>query len=77
MVICDMSIVPVKSRLLIFLQESNMSLICVALVGDMLQTSSVKLDLKEPYYRMSQPQSYSAAQDQNPSQLLQSVLQIS
>ncbi|KAE8076758.1 hypothetical protein FH972_015385 [Carpinus fangiana] len=29
-----------------------------------LQTSSCKLDLKEPYYRMSQPQAYPLAQDQ-------------
>ncbi|CAK9138996.1 unnamed protein product [Ilex paraguariensis] len=38
--------------------------------GGILQTSSGKLDLKEPYYRMSQPQAYSA-QDQQPNQLLQ------
>ncbi|CAL5343210.1 unnamed protein product [Camellia sinensis] len=29
-----------------------------------VQTSSGKFDLKEPYYRMSQPQAYSIAQDQ-------------
>lgn len=40
--------------------------------GGILQTSSCKLDLKEPYYRMSQPQAYSVAQDQQPHQLLQS-----
>ncbi|KAL8239034.1 hypothetical protein R6Q59_015601 [Mikania micrantha] len=40
--------------------------------GGILQTSSCKLDLKEPYYRMSQPQAYSVAQDQQPNQLLQS-----
>lgn len=40
--------------------------------GRILQTSSTKLDLKEPYYRMSQPQSYTVAQDQQPHQLLQS-----
>ncbi|KAM7488169.1 hypothetical protein LguiB_025653 [Lonicera macranthoides] len=39
--------------------------------GGILQTSSCKLDLKEPYYRMSQPQAYSVAQDQQPHQLLQ------
>ncbi|KAJ0716013.1 putative methyltransferase [Helianthus annuus] len=36
--------------------------------GGILQTSSCKLDLKEPYYRMSQPQAYPAAQDQQPDQ---------
>ncbi|EOY06511.1 hypothetical protein SCA6_015819 [Theobroma cacao] len=39
--------------------------------GGILQTSSCKLDLKEPYYRMSQPQPYTLAQDQQPHQLLQ------
>ncbi|KAA8548942.1 hypothetical protein F0562_000626 [Nyssa sinensis] len=39
--------------------------------GGILQTSSCKFDLKEPYYRMSQPQAYSMAQDQQPHQLLQ------
>lgn len=44
--------------------------------GGVLQTSSCKLDLKEPYYRMSQPQAYVWAQDQQPHQLLNSqVLQ--
>ena len=32
--------------------------------GGILQTSSCKLDLKEPYYRMSQQQSYPTTQDQ-------------
>ncbi|OIW14282.1 hypothetical protein TanjilG_21422 [Lupinus angustifolius] len=32
--------------------------------GGILQTSSCKLDLKEPYYRMSQPQAYPLTQDQ-------------
>ncbi|KAJ6355845.1 hypothetical protein OIU78_004053 [Salix suchowensis] len=36
--------------------------------GGILQTSSCKLDLKEPYYRMSQPQAYAMAQDQQPHQ---------
>ncbi|XP_071721090.1 probable histone-arginine methyltransferase 1.3 isoform X2 [Rutidosis leptorrhynchoides] len=41
--------------------------------GGILQTSSCRLDLKEPYYRMSQPQAYTAAQDQQqPNPLLQS-----
>lgn len=40
--------------------------------GGIIQTSSCKLDLKEPYYRMSQPQAYAWAQDQQPHQLLQS-----
>ncbi|KAF5186546.1 Histone-arginine methyltransferase carmer [Thalictrum thalictroides] len=40
--------------------------------GGIIQTSSCKLDLKEPYYRMSQPQPYAWAQDQQPQQLLQS-----
>ncbi|XP_057956907.1 probable histone-arginine methyltransferase 1.4 [Malania oleifera] len=39
--------------------------------GGVLQTSSCKLDLKEPYYRMSQPQAYTMAQDQQPHQLMQ------
>ncbi|XP_057772215.1 probable histone-arginine methyltransferase 1.3 [Salvia miltiorrhiza] len=39
--------------------------------GGILQTSSGKLDLKEPYYRMSQPQAYPMSQDQQPNQLLQ------
>ncbi|XP_024022623.1 probable histone-arginine methyltransferase 1.4 isoform X2 [Morus notabilis] len=39
--------------------------------GGILQTSSCKLDLKEPYYRMSQPQAYALAQDQQPNQLIQ------
>ncbi|KAG4990508.1 hypothetical protein JHK87_023965 [Glycine soja] len=39
--------------------------------GGILQTSSCKLDLKEPYYRMSQPQAYPLAQDQQPQPLLQ------
>ncbi|KAI8003188.1 putative histone-arginine methyltransferase 1.3 [Camellia lanceoleosa] len=32
--------------------------------GGIVHTSSGKFDLKEPYYRMSQPQAYSIAQDQ-------------
>ncbi|CAI0467440.1 unnamed protein product [Linum tenue] len=36
--------------------------------GGILQTSSCKLDLKEPYYRMSQP--YAMPQDQQPHQLV-------
>ncbi|KAI7726455.1 hypothetical protein M8C21_018345 [Ambrosia artemisiifolia] len=36
--------------------------------GGILQTSSCKFDLKEPYYRMSQPQAYPIAQDQQPNQ---------
>jgi histone-arginine methyltransferase CARM1 len=39
--------------------------------GGILQTSSCKLDLKEPYYRMSQPQAYPLAQDQQPQPLVQ------
>ncbi|PWA65434.1 LETM1-like protein [Artemisia annua] len=39
--------------------------------GGILQTSRCRLDLKEPYYRMSQPQAYSSSQDQQPNQLLQ------
>ncbi|KAI8566065.1 hypothetical protein RHMOL_Rhmol02G0010500 [Rhododendron molle] len=38
--------------------------------GGILQTSSCKLDLKEPYYRMSQPQPYSNTQDQSTHNLL-------
>ncbi|KAL5701228.1 type I protein arginine methyltransferase [Ranunculus cassubicifolius] len=37
--------------------------------GGILQTSSCKLDLKEPYYRMSQPQPYQWSQDQQPNLL--------
>ncbi|XP_073154470.1 probable histone-arginine methyltransferase 1.3 [Henckelia pumila] len=40
--------------------------------GGILQTSSGKLELKEPYYRMSQPQVYPMAQEQQSNQLLQS-----
>ncbi|XP_015076982.1 probable histone-arginine methyltransferase 1.3 [Solanum pennellii] len=50
-------------------QSYTIYLTLSATVGDMLQTSSGKLDLKEPYYRMSQPQVYSSAQE--PNQLLQ------
>ncbi|KAI4364438.1 hypothetical protein MLD38_020531 [Melastoma candidum] len=32
--------------------------------GEILQTSSGKFDLKEPYYRISQPQAYQAPEDQ-------------
>uniref|UniRef100_A0A0D6R4U0 type I protein arginine methyltransferase n=2 Tax=Araucaria cunninghamii TaxID=56994 RepID=A0A0D6R4U0_ARACU len=39
--------------------------------GGILQSSSSKLDLKEPYYRMSQPQAYAWAQDQSAQQLVQ------
>ncbi|CAA0834181.1 Probable histone-arginine methyltransferase 1.4 [Striga hermonthica] len=39
--------------------------------GGIIQTSSGKLDLKEPYYRMSQPQAYPMSQDQQSNQLLQ------
>ncbi|KAL8485005.1 hypothetical protein ACS0TY_027345 [Phlomoides rotata] len=44
--------------------------------GGILQTSSGKLDLKEPYYRMSQPQAYPMSQDQQPHQLLQTQVTI-
>lgn len=40
--------------------------------GGVLQVSSCKLDLKEPYYRMSQPQAYVWAQDQPTHQPLNS-----
>ncbi|GAB4843602.1 Probable histone-arginine methyltransferase 1.3 [Ancistrocladus abbreviatus] len=41
--------------------------------GGILQTTSGKLELKEPYYRMSQPQAqaYTLAQDQQPNPLMQ------
>ncbi|KNA07791.1 hypothetical protein SOVF_168700 [Spinacia oleracea] len=43
--------------------------------GGILQTSSGKMELKEPYYRMSQPQlqsqAYATSQDQQPQQLIQ------
>ena len=35
-----------------------------------IQTSSCKLDLKEPYYRMSQPQAYAIPQDQQSQALI-------
>ncbi|KAJ7980272.1 Protein arginine N-methyltransferase [Quillaja saponaria] len=38
--------------------------------GGIIQTSSCKLDLKEPYYRMSQPQAYTLAQDQQQQPLI-------
>lgn len=38
--------------------------------GGILQTSSCKLDLKEPYYRLSQPQPYVLQQDQQSNQQL-------
>ncbi|XP_068662276.1 probable histone-arginine methyltransferase CARM1 [Aristolochia californica] len=38
--------------------------------GGIIQSSTGKLDLKEPYYRMSQPQGYTWAQDQQPHQLM-------
>ncbi|CAN1324563.1 Probable histone-arginine methyltransferase 1.4 [Linum perenne] len=39
--------------------------------GGILQTSSCKLDLKEPYYRMSQPlAAYATPQDQQPPQFI-------
>ncbi|XP_076912906.1 putative histone-arginine methyltransferase 1.3 [Bidens hawaiensis] len=44
----------------------------VAEQGGILQTSGGRFDLKEPYYRMSQSQAYSASQDQQSNQLLQS-----
>lgn len=41
--------------------------------GGILQTSSCKLDLKEPYYRLSQPQPFVMQQDvQSQQQLMQS-----
>ncbi|XP_031497788.1 probable histone-arginine methyltransferase CARM1 isoform X2 [Nymphaea colorata] len=40
--------------------------------GGVIQMSSGKMDLKEPYYRMSQPQPYAWVQDQQPHQLMQS-----
>lgn len=43
--------------------------------GGVLQTSTGKMELKEPYYRMSQPQiqpqAFAATQDQQPQQLIQ------
>ncbi|KAK9139362.1 hypothetical protein Scep_009043 [Stephania cephalantha] len=38
--------------------------------GGIIQTSSGKLDLKEPYYRMSQPQAYGWSQEQQSHQQL-------
>ncbi|CAA6654277.1 unnamed protein product [Spirodela intermedia] len=43
---------------------------CLSGLGGILQTSSCKLDLKEPYYRMSQPQPYAWSQDQQSQQLV-------
>ena len=43
--------------------------------GGVLQTSTGKMELKEPYYRMSQPQvqtqAFAATQDQQSQQLMQ------
>ncbi|XP_038724152.1 probable histone-arginine methyltransferase 1.3 isoform X1 [Tripterygium wilfordii] len=39
--------------------------------GGVFQSSACKVDLKEPYYRMSQPQPYPLVQDQQPHQLIQ------
>ncbi|GAB4851283.1 Probable histone-arginine methyltransferase 1.3 [Ancistrocladus abbreviatus] len=46
--------------------------------GGILQTSSGTLELKEPYYRLSQPQAqaYTLAQDQQPHQLMQQTQDI-
>lgn len=44
--------------------------------GGILQTSSGKLDLKEPYYRLSQPQAYPLPQDQQSNQLLETQVLI-
>ncbi|KAL6657167.1 hypothetical protein ACP70R_004947 [Stipagrostis hirtigluma subsp. patula] len=41
--------------------------------GGILQTSTGKLELKEPYYRLSQPQPYVVSQDQQQQQQLQSL----
>ncbi|KAF8753625.1 hypothetical protein HU200_011594 [Digitaria exilis] len=41
--------------------------------GGILQTSTGKLELKEPYYRLSQPQSYMLSQDQQQQQQLPSL----
>lgn len=41
--------------------------------GGILQTSTGKLELKEPYYRLSQPQSYVMSQDQQQQQQLTSL----
>ncbi|CAL1413275.1 unnamed protein product [Linum trigynum] len=43
--------------------------------GGILQTSSCKLDLKEPYYRMSQPQAYAMPQEPQPQQFIPTQLQ--
>ena len=43
-----------------------------------VETSSCRLDLKEPYYTiMSQPQAYSSTEIQQPNQLLQPQVLIS
>ncbi len=42
--------------------------------GGILQTSSCKLNLKEPYHRLSQPQAYAMAQDQQPQQMIHAQL---
>lgn len=44
--------------------------------GGIIQSSSCKLDLKEPYYRMSQPQPYAMAQDQQPHQQIHSQVSL-
>ncbi|XP_019175230.1 PREDICTED: probable histone-arginine methyltransferase 1.3 isoform X3 [Ipomoea nil] len=52
-------------------QSYTIYLTLSAVVGEMLHTSFGKLDLKSPYYRMSQSQAYPVAQDQQPDQPLQ------
>lgn len=44
--------------------------------GGIIHTSSCKFDLKEPYYRMSQPQPYMLAQDQQPHPLINTQVQV-
>ncbi|XP_031111952.1 probable histone-arginine methyltransferase 1.3 isoform X2 [Ipomoea triloba] len=52
-------------------QSYTIYLTLSAVVGEMLHTSFGKLDLKSPYYRMSQSQAYPVTQDQQPDQPLQ------
>lgn len=45
-----------------------------AVQGGILLTSPCKLELRDPYYRMSQPLSYSSAEDEQPNQLIPTLV---
>ncbi|KAM7463073.1 hypothetical protein LguiA_031194 [Lonicera macranthoides] len=45
-----------------------------AIQGGILLTSPCKLELRDPYYRMSQAPNYSSAEDEQPNQLIQTLV---